>query len=331
MSEIYPISLVIAGYLGYSGYGKGSLSLDGAMTASAVGYATMANPFVGYGLTLITFYLTGSKATKFKASVKAQLETHATIEPLDSTPDEKKGVKKRDTTSGNRNAIQVLCNSATAVVACIAFRVLNRGRADVDPMGKVVLKVIAGVRVSNLMLTLIVGGHYAACMGDTLASELGILSKSQPRLITSPWKIVPKGTNGGISPLGLIVSALGGTLIGVIQTLCLLIHYQSINQSQLNSSEKHAKLIALLTASGLFGSLMDSLLGATLQQTLYNNKSKKVLVGTVIDVIDGKNKQDVNAQWVKVTGWNVLDNNAVNFIASAMTAVATAWIGLKLF
>ena len=281
MSELYPVPLGIAAYLGYSGYRKGSLSLDGALTASLVGYASMANPFIGYGLTLITFYLTGSKATKFKATIKAQLETHAT-EPTDPTPDVQKGIKKRDTASGNRNATQVLCNSFTAVIACIAFRVLNRGTV-VDPLGKAVLKVwhAAGftVDVSNLLLTLVVGGHYAACMGDTLASELGILSRSQPRLVTQPWKVVPKGTNGGISPLGLVVSALGGTLIGLVQSVSLAVHYHFSNQPALALYD-HAKLVALLTAAGLFGSLVDSVLGATLQQTLYNaRRSEERRVG----------------------------------------------------
>ncbi|EST07419.1 Protein of unknown function DUF92, TMEM19 [Kalmanozyma brasiliensis GHG001] len=325
MPQLYPIPLGIAGYLGFSGYRKGSLSLDGAITAGLVGYASMANPFVGFGLTLITFYLAGSRATKFKAQIKESLETHA-IEPPAPTPAE--NGKKRDTTSGNRSAWQVLCNSFTAVVACLAFRYLNEGRDVVDPLSNAVRVLeVAGRRVelSNLMLTLVVGGHYAACMGDTFASELGILSTAEPRLVTSPWRRVPKGTNGGVSPLGLVVSALGGTLIGVTMSLSLLTTHSDLNV------EGHAKLVALLTAAGLAGSLLDSVLGATLQQTLYNPSSKKVLVGQVIDVLDGKKQDEPNATWVSVTGWNVLSNNAVNFVASAATAVGTAWIGTKLF
>ncbi|TKY87589.1 hypothetical protein EX895_003603 [Sporisorium graminicola] len=332
MSELYPIPLGIAAYLGYSGYRKGSLSLDGAITASVVGYASMANPYIGYGLTLITFYLTGSKATKFKAQIKEGLETHSTEPAARAAKEVKESGKKRDTSSGNRNGVQVLCNSLTAVVACIAFRVLNRGALAVDPLSTSTLTSLslAGrqVRITNLALTLVVAGHYAACMGDTLASELGILSSSTPRLVTNPLRKVPRGTNGGVSALGLLVSALGGSLIALTQSLSLLIHYRSSTHV---AWDVHVKLGALITAAGLAGSLIDSLLGATLQQTLYNPSTRKVLVGPITDVLDGNKHDDPTASWQLITGLNVLSNNAVNLISSASTALLTAWAGSTLF
>ena len=56
--------------------------------------------------------------------------------------------------------------------------------------------------------------HHATSLADTLASELGILSKSQPILITTGKK-VPPGTNGGVTLLGTGFSALGGFVIGL--------------------------------------------------------------------------------------------------------------------
>ena len=64
-------------------------------------------------------------------------------------------------------------------------------------------------------------GSLGCCAGDTWASELGTVlnisldSKQEPRLITHPWRHVPKGTNGGVSLVGLIASFAGGLVVGV--------------------------------------------------------------------------------------------------------------------
>src|ERR1700761_9570889 len=50
-------------------------------------------------------------------------------------------------------------------------------------------------------------------MGDTLASELGILSNTPPILLTT-LKTVPPGTNGALSLLGTVASIGGGMAMG---------------------------------------------------------------------------------------------------------------------
>ncbi|MBI4214651.1 DUF92 domain-containing protein [archaeon] len=91
-------------------------------------------------------------------------------------------------------------------------------------------------------------GALAAALGDTFSSEIGMLSKRSPRLITT-LKRVPTGTNGGITVLGTLASAVGGLIVGMTGTLIAL----------------PSKAIIIGITAGLFGSAVDSFMGATLE------------------------------------------------------------------
>ncbi|MFC5451748.1 DUF92 domain-containing protein [Paenibacillus aestuarii] len=105
-------------------------------------------------------------------------------------------------------------------------------------------------------------GVMATVNADTWATEVGGLSRSVPRSILS-GKRVPAGTSGGVTALGLLASLLGGLFIGLVGWLC-----SQLDSSAAGGADTSVALLPLLTAgavSGLLGSLLDSLLGATLQ------------------------------------------------------------------
>ena len=63
-STTYHSALLVAVALAAHGLRKGSLSTSGAIAAFIVGYGHLANPLKVFGVTLIFFYLAGSRATK---------------------------------------------------------------------------------------------------------------------------------------------------------------------------------------------------------------------------------------------------------------------------
>jgi len=112
----------------------------------------------------------------------------------------------------------------------------------------------------------------AAANADTWATEVGGLSRSAPRLITSGKK-VPPGTSGAISLPGTL-AALGGSILIALVT-AVVPHLRFHHPGTLNWLPAGADLtfqlkpplvlIVLVAFSGLAGSLIDSLLGAALQ------------------------------------------------------------------
>lgn len=132
----------------------------------------------------------------------------------------------------------------------------------------------------------IVCRNFSCVCGDTWASELGILSTDVPRLITSFGCSlrVPRGTNGGVSLWGLLCSFLGGLCMGITlwigQGISYFLYNPSTNVSVTVpgscSLTNQLYLIVLGSIVGLLGSLIDSVLGATVQRTWYYPLTGKV-------------------------------------------------------
>lgn len=94
----------------------------------------------------------------------------------------------------------------------------------------------------------------ASCTADTWGSEIGVLSPSPPRHLLTGKKL-PPGLSGGVSWLGTAASLAGSLAITGLFAAALW----------LNGKPFSFDLWLTLTALGFCGSLLDSLLGATIQ------------------------------------------------------------------
>lgn len=144
---------------------------------------------------------------------------------------------------------------------------------------------------------------FACVNGDTWASELGVLSKKDPVLITT-FKTVPRGTNGGVSAFGLFVSFAGGIFIGLFYYIGTLLF---VDSDLLIDSPPQYPIILLGGISGFIGSLLDSLLGATMQ---FSGQT-----------VDGFITEDIEEKVVKISGRKILNNHSVNLLSSLFTAL----------
>lgn len=126
--------------------------------------------------------------------------------------------------------------------------------------------------------------NYACVAADTFSSELGILSKGQPRLITSPtFRKVPRGTNGGVSAVGLAAGLLGSMVI-VITSVLFLPFCREDNAGKLGggpswTNDQFRTLLLGLTVWGFLGSVVDSILGGLFQASVKDTRSGKIVEG----------------------------------------------------
>ncbi|XP_050915009.1 protein PGR [Lathyrus oleraceus] len=125
---------------------------------------------------------------------------------------------------------------------------------------------------------------------------------------------VRKGTNGGVTKAGLLAAAAGGSVIGLSY---VLLEFSTIKCGS-DRVLKQLLVIPIATTAGLGGSIIDSLLGATLQFSGFCSIRQKVV---------GKPGPTIK----KISGFSILDNNAVNFVLILLTTVLTSIACLCIF
>ncbi len=134
-------------------------------------------------------------------------------------------------------------------------------------------------------------GALAAANADTWATELGVLSKQPPRLITSGER-VEAGTSGAVSAVGMLAAAAGGGLIG---GTAFWLQGQPL-------------LFAAGLLGGFGGALLDSVLGATVQAMYFCTACQRET--------ERHPRHSCGSQTQHRRGLPWLDNDAVNLAAT---------------
>jgi len=147
-------------------------------------------------------------------------------------------------------------------------------------------------------------GAIATVTADTWATELGVLSKSLPRLITT-GRPVPTGTSGGVSALGLFITLCGALLIGTIAFIAEF--SDTVIWHRVPFVPQSLWLVPIGALAGVVGSLVDSCLGATVQAIYYCDFDQKETEAQV---------HQCGRATRLIRGWRWLDNDWVNFLAS---------------
>lgn len=148
-------------------------------------------------------------------------------------------------------------------------------------------------------------GALAAANADTWATELGVLSRAAPRLITT-GRVVERGTSGGISLAGTAAAAGGALFIAILGVACW--------QGQVFSLAPHPiAWLAGVTLAGLLGSLADSLLGATVQAIYWCPGCQKETERSPLHTCGAPTRL--------LRGWPWLDNDWVNGVCTVVGGV----------
>ncbi len=138
-------------------------------------------------------------------------------------------------------------------------------------------------------------GALAAVNADTWATELGVLARHRPRLITTGAE-VETGSSGGVTWEGTLAAFGGSALISLAAGL--------LGAGWL--------VAAASLAGGLAGALFDSLLGATVQAMYYCPACARET--------ERHPKHSCGSATERVRGWPWLRNDQVNLAASVIGA-----------
>jgi uncharacterized protein (TIGR00297 family) len=192
---------------------------------------------------------------------------------------------------GRRDMVQVLANGGVGVLMALLLR----------------LTFWPGFALG-------LAAAFASANADTWASEIGVLSRRKPVSLIPPRRI-PRGVSGGVTLLGLLASLCGSLLVALIFGLENLHGTKSLAQV--------AVLTGFTAGAGMLGSLIDSVLGSTVQAQY--EEAKELHGGSASPVVTER-RVSHGAANVLIHGVPFITNDVVNLLSTACAAV----IGMSL-
>lgn len=258
---------------------KKSLDMSGALAALTLGCLVTLSSY-SFILCLLVFFYSGTKLTKVKSNLKKKFE-------------------EGYSPSGKRTWINVVCNGAVPGLMSLLY-IMERGSG-----GEIAINFTQDYNSSWFAMAVM--GGIACCCGDTWASEIGSAYSSNDPVLIFSFRRVPRGTNGGVSAVGLVMSFLGGFVIGIAFYLSVLLW---VPRDVLFLSPPQVPVVFVGGAAGFLGSLIDSFLGANFQFSGEDVVTKKIVE------VPGE-----RVRWI--SGVALLDNHSVNLISSLLTALMT--------
>jgi uncharacterized protein (TIGR00297 family) len=274
------LGLALSSAIGFVAYRRGSLSGNGVGGAVLIG--TTIFGFGGWvrGLLLIAFFISSSALSHYRRGQKIAL-------------------MEKFAKGSRRDLSQTLANGGVAALLAVAIGLVGSNAALYPALALAFLGALATVNA------------------DTWATELGVLARRAPRLITT-GRQVPVGTSGGVTPFGTLAALAGALFIGAAAFVLIQLAARATTGTWLWSDWI---VIPIAAVSGLAGALFDSLLGATVQAIYVCDRCGTETERTV---------HRCGAATRRVRGWPWLNNEGVNFLASVAGALVAAGLALVL-
>jgi uncharacterized protein (TIGR00297 family) len=267
--------LVGSGLIAAAAYRTRSLSGSGALSAMIMGTGFVTLGEPVWFGCLIAFFISSTVWSKWKKRHRAKAVAEANYEK-----------------TGRRDAGQVWANGGIGLLLCI-------GNA-LQPDAAWLFGYI---------------GVMAAVNADTWATEIGALSRTAPRSITSGKRVAP-GTSGAITLLGTLAALAGAAFIGGVAAALLALPQQA-DAAAGSAPGGAAAVIIAAAAAGLAGCFADSLLGAT-GQAMYRCR----VCGS-----ETERTAHCGAAAERVRGLAALNNDRVNLLSSLFAGLLGWAIG----